>query len=452
MSYGRRVGPPEVREHLASLVGRRVETITGQPNDIVRLEGDRVFVRTARTRSSAGKPVDVPLLEEGARRLSRDGELRIDPRSVGYRSAFVGAVLGSMPGVQMLRDPARLALSGAGASAARAEAGSDALARWWQGKPDERYWLEVSEREEFGGDLRAPDDRRTSHTLVAEVEPGDVVFHYDKTRHSIIGWSEVVRPARRRAGEYRARLGGMLGFTHVTLERLREFDAQIRALAAEMEGLGYDMRGFPFERSGSRPIRPLPAYLSKLPRRIVTAVPELAEAVTLTSRRVATATGVLAEVGTAYRSANEGVVIPVIESPETAAWRSERAERTQRSTRDHHRLQNQLSRFLNDRGISSLSPTGDDVPFDLAWQLEGTLAFAEIKSLSTSHESSRLRLGLGQCLFYRHALMEKTRKPVAAFVAVPRAPRDEEWPSVCAAVGVKIIWPGRFSEVLGAGS
>ena len=73
----------------------------------------------------------------------------------------------------------------------------------------------------------------------------------------------------------------MLGLTDVYLKRLRDFDALIREVADDMSDRGDDLRGFPFERSNSRPVRPLPAYLAKLPRRIVDAIPELAEAVVL---------------------------------------------------------------------------------------------------------------------------------------------------------------------------
>ena len=446
---------PNVRAHLASLVGSTIPTVTGSDNEVLRVEGDRVFVRTGHTRPPRGEPVDIDVIEEAARRLWSDGELPINTGSVGFRSAFVGAALGSLPGVESARRPARLVLSGdrRGRRARRAPATTDA--RWWTRLPQERFWLEVSDRETFGDDLRAPDDRRTSHILVSEAQTGDLVFHYDKARHSIIGWSEVAQPARRVAGEYRAKLGGMLGLTQVSLTRMREFDGPIREIAAEMEDRGYDMRGFPFERSGSRPIRPLPAYLAKLPLSVVEAIPELAEAAALTPRRSPTerAPAPRHRVGGDYRSANEGVTIPVIWSAETSAWRAERAaQRAERSTRAHNRLQNQLERFLRDRDAPTLSPERDDVPFDLAWRIGDALAFAEIKSVSAGHESQRLRLGLGQCLFYRHALQTALDEQVATFLAIPAEPDDPAWPTACAAAGVTLIWPSRFIEALSPGS
>jgi hypothetical protein len=122
----------------------------------------------------------------------------------------------------------------------------------------------------------------------------------------------------------------MLGFTDVDLKRLRDFDALIREVAADMSDRGHDLRGFPFERSNSRPVRPLPAYLAKLPRRIVDAIPELVEAVALSTGGAGTppqavATSGAQRVGGVYRPANEGVTIPFISSIESEAWRTERA-------------------------------------------------------------------------------------------------------------------------------
>jgi hypothetical protein len=441
--------PPSVRAHLESLVGRDVKTISGIPNRVLRVEGARVYVRTASTRPNAGEAVEIAELEDAAERLFRDGELRISTDSVGYRSAFVGAALGAIPGVQMARRPARLLLS-VDQPVGQATHAEGRIDRWWTVFPAERFWLEVSGREIFGNDLRAPDDARTSHALVREVNQGDLVFHYSKRRQSIVGWSEVVGSPRHIGNEYRTELGGMLGFTRVDLARLRDFDGAIRQTASEMSDRGYDLRGFPFERSKTRPVRPLPAYLSKLPLQIVEAIPELAAAVSLSPgapRRLPSSQH--HEVGGAYRAANEGVTIPVISSPESEAWRAEQAaQRTERSTREHHRLQNLLERYLADRELPTLSPQGDDVAFDLAWRTSNGLAFAEVKSLPQGHASQRLRLGLGQCLFYRHALQARLMKSVAAFLVVPREPDDQAWLGVCADVGVSLVWPARFEGLL----
>jgi hypothetical protein len=439
---------PNIRAHLESLVGREISTVTGAPNWVLRVEGDNVFVRTRATRSADGAPVSIAMVQKAADQLLRDGELLLIAEELDRRSGFVGAALGALPEVNKAVRPARLVLAASGRQGYAGEG-----ERWRAGAVEERFWLEVSGREKFGGDLRAPDDSRTSHALVREVLRGDIVFHYSKRTRSIVGWSEVVGRPRHVEGEYRTGLGGMLGFTDVDLARLRDFDGLIREVAADMSDQGHDLRGFPFERSKSRPVRPLPAYLAKLPQRIVEAIPELAEAVALspggTSRPPQVAAVGARRVGGAYRPANEGVTIPFISSLESEAWRAERAaQRAERNTREHHRLQNRLERFLNAQGVSTLSPEAGDAPFDLAWGTEDGLAFAEVKSLPIGHASQRLRLGLGQCLFYRHALRGRLGGSVAAFLVVPRAPDDSAWAGVCSDVDVTLVWPERFAELL----
>jgi|ERR1700691_4426365 len=100
------------------------------------------------------------------------------------------------------------------------------------------------------------------------------------------------------------------------------------------------------------------------------------------------------------------------------------------------------------RTITGRPNRSDDVAFDLAWRTASGLAFAEIKSLLPEHASQRLRLGLGQCLFYRHALRGLVKSTVTAFLVVPREPEDPAWPDACAEVDVRLIWPSRFGETL----
>jgi len=89
--------------------------VTGQRNRIVGIEGNSVIVATHR--SPEGAPVPLTEIQAAADRVFDGEEVRMDPVSVGYRSAFVGAVLKSMPDVEVLRDPLRARLvDGAAAS------------------------------------------------------------------------------------------------------------------------------------------------------------------------------------------------------------------------------------------------------------------------------------------------------------------------------------------------
>lgn len=85
----------DARSYLASLVGRELKTLTGKPNRVLRLEGDKVIVGTSK--SPAGQPVPIKWVQAAMDTLDREGEVVIDPETVGYRSGFIGAVLASLP-------------------------------------------------------------------------------------------------------------------------------------------------------------------------------------------------------------------------------------------------------------------------------------------------------------------------------------------------------------------
>jgi hypothetical protein len=65
---------------------------------------------------------------------------------------------------------------------------------WWKDDPQERYWLETTERRDLGADLNAPQsnhrgDEYWSYSLVRAVRDGDVVFHYEMGRRTISTFS-----------------------------------------------------------------------------------------------------------------------------------------------------------------------------------------------------------------------------------------------------------------------
>ena len=98
----------DARAYLESLVGRELRTVTGRPNTILSV-GQRDVMVAART--SEGKPVPIEWVQNAIDMLERDGEVTIDVETVGYRSAFVGAVLSTLPGAKVLpTSPQRIAL------------------------------------------------------------------------------------------------------------------------------------------------------------------------------------------------------------------------------------------------------------------------------------------------------------------------------------------------------
>src|SRR5690348_7009790 len=79
-----------------------------RPNRIIRMEGDTVIVERA------GSPAGTRLLgpiQAAADRVFEGEEIRLNELSVGGNHGFTGAVLQSMPGVQVLQQPDRARLA-----------------------------------------------------------------------------------------------------------------------------------------------------------------------------------------------------------------------------------------------------------------------------------------------------------------------------------------------------
>ena len=78
---------------------------------MLRLEDDHAIVATSR--SPGGQPVPVGWVQSGLERLVETGEIEVSVPSLGYRSAFIGAVLLSLPGAVLVQaTPPRIRLIG----------------------------------------------------------------------------------------------------------------------------------------------------------------------------------------------------------------------------------------------------------------------------------------------------------------------------------------------------
>jgi hypothetical protein len=98
---------------LRSLIGEEVQTATGMPNMVLAIHGDTALVRT--NRSPEGQPVEVGEVQKGLDKLRMQGSVRVNIDELGHRSAFVGAVLATLPGAQFTNNRATVTL-GASAS------------------------------------------------------------------------------------------------------------------------------------------------------------------------------------------------------------------------------------------------------------------------------------------------------------------------------------------------
>lgn len=98
----------DARRMLRRLVGVELTTLGGQPNTILSVDSDAVLVATRR--SPGGKPVAVELVAQALWRLRSQGSILITPEQIGYRSAFVGAVLRTIAGAAVSTAPAPITL------------------------------------------------------------------------------------------------------------------------------------------------------------------------------------------------------------------------------------------------------------------------------------------------------------------------------------------------------
>lgn len=78
------------------------------------------------------------------------------------------------------------------------------VTRWWSGDPTESYWCEITDRDDIGGDLKCPQRRENgavdwSYSLVTEIVPADIVFHYSTAAAAFVGASVAGGPLEERS-------------------------------------------------------------------------------------------------------------------------------------------------------------------------------------------------------------------------------------------------------------
>jgi hypothetical protein len=174
---------------------------------------------------------------------------------------------------------------------------------WWSRWPDQRFWLEATDRTDIGADLRAPEADESGkdnwrYTLFKTTNPGDIVLHYDSGSdpNGIVAWSRIAGSpksapitwaargsyARDKGVTPHDRAGYVIPLADyqklaapITLERLRTLEPLLRSLVNDLKRRYGDPLYFPFEISGKRPLRPLQGYAFKLPREFIALFPEL---------------------------------------------------------------------------------------------------------------------------------------------------------------------------------
>jgi hypothetical protein len=124
--------PAEARDEavdmLRRLIGVQLRTVQGRPNRILGVQPPNVVVATGR--SPDGKPVPIQEVQDALDLLRRDGKVTVNPETIGHRSAFIGAVLRTLPGAVVEGSPPVLSFVSLAASD---NGGTDANAITYEG-------------------------------------------------------------------------------------------------------------------------------------------------------------------------------------------------------------------------------------------------------------------------------------------------------------------------------
>lgn len=338
------------------------------------------------------------------------------------------------------------------------------MAEWWDNFPEERYWIEITGRDDIGADLHAPSSNENaasfwSYDLIHRINPGDFIFHYDRNRRAIVGYSEAIgRPwadkvvwaahgmSARRQGitphlreGFRLGLGGYTPLTvPVTKEMLVARRAPLFAIRERVERSGRPSR-FPFIPYGKADVRALQGYLTKLPIGILEVLPELRIDGGNSQPQLAAIEPHRVPIGVAYRQANEMLAVSTIDPFAVDPALVERA------LKGHASTQNALAAYVTSIGAVPMSPIVGGPNFDLAWEFGGEVWVAEVKSCTATNQENQLRLGLGQVLRYRSILSQRLNRPVRSMLMIENAPRDHAWISLCRSLEVELRWPDLLS-------
>ena len=72
---------------------------------------------------------------------------------------------------------------------------------WWESDARDCYWVEITDRDNIGGDLNCPqrNEKRKpywSYDLINSILPGEIIFHYYLPKKLFIGASVAGGPLR----------------------------------------------------------------------------------------------------------------------------------------------------------------------------------------------------------------------------------------------------------------
>jgi hypothetical protein len=169
---------------------------------------------------------------------------------------------------------------------------------WWAGDPGQRFWMEITDRDDLGADLFAPTTDGSGrpywgYELITYVQAGDVVLHWHKTlagEPGIVAWSQATGTYEdtdiswrahgtvgRARGSLRPRPAWRMPLVNFTLlsgpvliDEVRGCESELRHAQSDLEARYPNTRlYFPFGFSDKRELRAQQTYFVKMPREVL---------------------------------------------------------------------------------------------------------------------------------------------------------------------------------------
>ncbi len=173
-----------------------------------------------------------------------------------------------------------------------------AIDEWWAADPDQRFWMEITDREDLGADLFAPTTDGSGrpywgYELITYVQAGDIVLHWHKTlagEPGIVAWSQATGAYEdtdiswqahgtvgRARGSLRPRPAWRMPLVNFTLLADPVLIGVARAREPELRQAQMDLEArypdrslyFPFGFSDKRDLRAQQTYFVKMPREVL---------------------------------------------------------------------------------------------------------------------------------------------------------------------------------------
>jgi hypothetical protein len=173
-----------------------------------------------------------------------------------------------------------------------------AINEWWTGDARQRFWMEITDRDDLGADLFAPTTDGKGrpywgYELITYVQAGDVVLHWHKTlaaEPGVVGWSQATGvyedthiswqahgTVGRASGSLEPRPAWRMPLENYTPLAAPVFISDVRAEEGELRRQQLELEAmypggtlyFPFGFSNKRPLRAQQTYFVKMPREVL---------------------------------------------------------------------------------------------------------------------------------------------------------------------------------------